>query len=133
MPTLQLTACQSEAGGCILLLTRRVAAGIMLQDWVPRGAWYDEYVTLVKRGHLRMASLELQARNAVAYYTAGTQALLQCAWQCASSQASPAQQGQLSTAALNGMSPAHLGLEDSAKLLQSASLQDKAHPGLLSA
>ena len=130
MPTLQLTECQSKAGGCVLLLTRLVAAGIMLQDWVPRGAWYDEYMTLVKRGHLRM---ELQARDAVAYYTAGTQALLQCARQCASHQASPAQHGQLSTAGSNGMSPAHLGVVDSAKLLQSACLRDNAHPGLLSA
>ena len=54
---------QISAGSSQLFEIWLVAAGVMLQDWAPPGAWYDKYVNLVKQGHLRMASLESQARR----------------------------------------------------------------------
>ncbi len=54
-------------------------AGVLLQDWSPRGAWYDEYVALVKRGHLRMAALENRGQATIAHWTAYARALRHCA------------------------------------------------------
>lgn len=76
----------------------------MLQDWAPRGAWYDEYVLLVKRGHQRMAALESQGQATIAHYTAWPKAVLQCAQHGLRANALDSRTTQTPVAGLNGFS-----------------------------